>query len=131
MYDVLPIFQPESSDDLSGLAITLGLGHVVVLLAHVHVPGGVRGILFATVIEARILLLELLSTTSDVLFALGLTLAHLIGHLIFHFEVFDQTVDKLVLGFHQEVRGHAFLALSLASWAISIVRHLAGQISVF
>lgn len=97
LYDVLAIFQTECTNDFASFAITLCLRHIIVLFTHMHVPCSISGVLLAAVVEAGVLLLELLGTASHVLLPLGFPLAHLRGHLILHLQILDQSIHKFVL----------------------------------
>ena len=82
----------EQAYDLTSLPITLSLGDIVVLLSHMHVPGGIGGIRLATVVEANELLVQLLGGPAVDLFALGLlrfhgfasVLAQVVDHIVQH-----------------------------------------------
>ena len=103
LYDILPVFQTKSSNYFTSFAITLRLCDIVVLFTHMHIPGCIRSILLATVVEARVFFFEFLGTSSDMLLPLCLSFAYLRGHLILHLKILNQTIYKLILGLHQEV----------------------------
>ena len=70
IYNLNVIFKAASSDDFPSFSIPLGLGHLIVLLSHVHVPRCISCVLLAAVIQARELLCELFGASSDVFFPL-------------------------------------------------------------
>ena len=94
--DLNVVFKPASSDDLPRLSVALGLGHLVVLLPHVHVPGGVSGVLLAAVVEAWEVFSQLLGASPDVLLPLVLPL-HLISHTDVLYEVVHQLLPLLLV----------------------------------
>ena len=58
------ILQATSANDVSCFAISLGFGHLIMLLTHVHVSSSVGCILFTAIVEAWKLLFEFSSTSS-------------------------------------------------------------------
>ena len=101
--DLNVIFKPTGSDYLPRLSVALGLGDLVVLLPHVHVPGGVSGVLFATVVEAREVFSELLGASPDVLLPLILPL-HLISHTDVLYEVVHQLLPFLLVAHLRQIQ---------------------------
>ena len=75
-HDLRVVLEAALPDDVSGLPVSLRLGDFVVLFPHVHVAGGVGGVLLAAVVEARELLLQLLGAPTDVLLPLVLPTVH-------------------------------------------------------
>ena len=67
--NILPVFKAKVPNYFSCFPISLCLGHVIVLLSHVHVPGSVRRIHFAAVVQARKLFLEVTGAPPYVLFS--------------------------------------------------------------
>lgn len=94
--DLNVVFKSAGSDDLPCLPVALGLGDLVVLLPHVHVPGGVSGILLAAVVEAREVLCKLLGASPDMLLPLVLPL-HLVSHTDVLYEVVHQLLPFLLV----------------------------------
>ena len=82
------VLQAARADDVPGFPVTLRLGHLVVLLSHVHVSRGVSCITFATVVQTWKLLFQFLGATPDVLLAAMLT-----GWQVGVLEVLDEGVD--------------------------------------
>lgn len=95
--DVLAVFETESSNDLSSFAVPLRLRHIVVLVAHVHVTRCIRGVLFAAVVEARELLLELLGASSHVLLPLRLPLTDLRSQLGLNLQILNKAINEFIL----------------------------------
>ena len=54
----------KEADNVASLPVSLSLRNVVVLLAHVHVAGGVGRIRLSTVVKAHELLVQLLGRSS-------------------------------------------------------------------
>ena len=61
----------KQADNVASLPVSLRLGHVVMLLSHVHVASGVGRIRLSTVVKASELLVQLLGCSSVDLFPLG------------------------------------------------------------
>ena len=70
------VLQATCTNNVSRFSISFSLGHLIMLLTHVHIPCSVSGILLPTIIEAWKLLFQLSSTSSDVLFSSGFVSLH-------------------------------------------------------
>ena len=103
MNDVLAVFETESSNDFPSLAITLRLRNIVVFVSHVHVAGRVCCVLLPAAVEAWELLLELLGTTSYMLFALSFPLTDLRSQLCLNLQILNKTINEFVLRLSNEV----------------------------
>ena len=101
--DLNVIFKPAGSDDLPRLFVALGLGNLVVLLPHVHIPGGVSGVLLAAVVEAWEVFSELLCASPDVLLPLVLPL-HLVSHTDVLYEVVHQLLPFLLVAHLRQIQ---------------------------
>ena len=101
--DVLAVFETESSNDFPSLAITLRLRNIVVFVSHVHVAGRVCCVLLPAAVEAWELLLELLGTTSYMLFALSFPLTDLRSQLCLNLQILNKTINEFVLRLSNEV----------------------------
>ena len=104
LYDVLTVFETESADYLTSLAVSLSLRHIIVLFTHVHVPCSISGVFFAAVVQARELLLELLSAPSNMLFTQSFLLTDLRSQLCLNLQILNKTINEFVLGLSYEVR---------------------------
>lgn len=107
--DFLVALEATVTDDVAGFPVSLGLGHLVVLGAHVHVSGCVGGVLLAAVVQTRELLLQVAGAPPNVLFPLDWLTFTLQQLLIAH--VVDQGIVAIlffgICVFHQ---GVVFLA---------------------
>ena len=98
LYNVSSILKPECSYNFPGLAISLCLGNIIMLLSHMHVPGSIGGVFFSTVVKAGELLLEFFGASSNMLLPLSLSFAHLRSHhLVLNLEILYQTIYKFIL----------------------------------
>lgn len=104
MNDVLAVFETESSNDFPSLSITFRLRNIIMFISHVHVTCSVRCVLLSAVVEARELLLELLSAPSDVLFTLSFPLTDLRSKLCLDLQILNKAINEFVLRLSDEVR---------------------------
>ena len=74
--DFWVVFKTTFTNNIPSFPVSLSLGDLVMLLAHVHISGSVSCILLTAVVEARELLFQFLSTTPDVFFPLIFASVH-------------------------------------------------------
>lgn len=101
VYYLRVVLQPAGSYNLSCLPISFSLGHLVVLVSHMHVPGSVSCIYFTTSVEARERLGKLLCASSHML--LSLTAIWTVRNVatqgwMIVVNVLKQIIYKLILG---------------------------------
>ena len=62
-------FKSAIADDVSGFAISFGLGYFIVFLSHVHVTSRVSSVFFAAIVQTRELFIQFFGGSSDVFLA--------------------------------------------------------------